>query len=58
MVALDPPVDPVLLRYVNRLSDLLFVMARVANHRGGVPRDRSGSRIRNQICSEFVPESL
>jgi cob(I)alamin adenosyltransferase len=37
MVALDPPVDPVLLRYVNRLSDLLFVMARAANHRGSVP---------------------
>jgi cob(I)alamin adenosyltransferase len=37
MVALDPPVDPVLLRYVNRLSDLLFVMARVVNHRGRVP---------------------
>jgi cob(I)alamin adenosyltransferase len=37
MVALDPPVDPVLLRYVNRLSDLLFVLARVANHRAGVP---------------------
>ena len=37
MVALDPPIDPVLLRYVNRLSDLLFVLARVANHRGGVP---------------------
>jgi len=37
MVALEPPVDPVLLRYVNRLSDLLFVMARVVNHRGGVP---------------------
>ena len=37
MVALDPPVDPVLLRYVNRLSDLLFVMARVVNHRGGIP---------------------
>jgi len=36
MVALDPPVDPVLLRYVNRLSDLLFVLARVANHRAGV----------------------
>jgi cob(I)alamin adenosyltransferase len=36
MVALDPPVDPVLLRYVNRLSDLLFVLARVANHRGGM----------------------
>ena len=37
MVALDPPVQPVLLRYVNRLSDLLFVLARVVNHRGGVP---------------------
>jgi len=37
MVALDPPVDPVLLRYVNSLSDLLFVMARVVNHRGGIP---------------------
>jgi cob(I)alamin adenosyltransferase len=36
MVALDPPVEPVLLRYVNRLSDLLFVLARAANHRGGV----------------------
>jgi len=37
MVALDPPVDAVLLRYVNRLSDLLFVLARAANQRGGVP---------------------
>ncbi len=37
MVAVDPPIDPVLLRYVNRLSDLLFVLARVVNHRGGVP---------------------
>jgi cob(I)alamin adenosyltransferase len=37
MVALDPAVDAVLLRYVNRLSDLLFVLARVANQRGGVP---------------------
>jgi cob(I)alamin adenosyltransferase len=37
MVALDPPVDPVLLRYVNRLSDLLFVLARVVNHRGRIP---------------------
>jgi cob(I)alamin adenosyltransferase len=32
-----PEVDPVLLRYVNRLSDLLFVMARWVNHRTGVP---------------------
>ena len=36
IVALDPPVDMVLIRYINRLSDLLFVLARVANHRGGV----------------------
>ena len=35
MVALSPPVDPVLIRYVNRLSDLLFVLARVVNTRGG-----------------------
>jgi len=35
MVSLEPPVDPVLLRYVNRLSDLLFVMARAANQRAG-----------------------
>jgi cob(I)alamin adenosyltransferase len=37
IVALRPPVDPVLVRYVNRLSDLLFVLARVVNHRGGAP---------------------
>jgi cob(I)alamin adenosyltransferase len=36
IVGLDPPVDPVLLRYVNRLSDLLFVLARLVNHRSGV----------------------
>ena len=30
-------VDPVLVVYLNRLSDLLFVMARAANHRSGVP---------------------
>ena len=42
MVALEPPVDPVLLRYVNRLSDLLFVMARAVNHRGGRRRRSTG----------------
>lgn len=30
-------VDPVVLTYLNRLSDLLFVMARAANARAGVP---------------------
>jgi cob(I)alamin adenosyltransferase len=37
VVALTPPVDGVLVRYVNRLSDLLFAMARAANHRSGRP---------------------
>ena len=37
VVSLQPAVDAVLLRYVNRLSDLLFVMARVVNHRSGEP---------------------
>jgi cob(I)alamin adenosyltransferase len=30
-------VEPELLVYVNRLSDLLFVMARAVNHRAGAP---------------------
>jgi cob(I)alamin adenosyltransferase len=37
IVALSPPVDGLLVRYVNRLSDLLFAMARAANHRSGRP---------------------
>ena len=36
MIALEPAIDAVLIRYINRLSDLLFVMARAANHRAGV----------------------
>jgi cob(I)alamin adenosyltransferase len=31
------PLDAVALRFLNRLSDLLFVMARVENRRAGVP---------------------
>jgi cob(I)alamin adenosyltransferase len=37
IVALTPPVDAVLVRYINRLSDLLFAMARAMNHRKGRP---------------------
>ena len=36
-VDLSPAPDGVLLQYINRLSDLLFVMARAASHRSGQP---------------------
>ena len=35
IVSLTPAVDAVLVRYVNRLSDLLFVLARAVNYRAG-----------------------
>lgn len=31
------PLDEAILRYLNRLSDLLFVLARLENHRAGTP---------------------
>jgi cob(I)alamin adenosyltransferase len=38
VVALGPrDVAPILVVYLNRLSDLLFVMARAVNHRAGMP---------------------
>ncbi|MFB3854358.1 MAG: cob(I)yrinic acid a,c-diamide adenosyltransferase [Vicinamibacterales bacterium] len=38
IVSLGPgAVDPLLLVYLNRLSDFLFVLARAANHRSGQP---------------------
>ena len=37
VIGLGPgAVDPVVIVYLNRLSDLLFVMARAVNHRAGV----------------------
>jgi cob(I)alamin adenosyltransferase len=37
IVGLSPAPDAVIVRYMNRLSDLLFVLARVANHRARQP---------------------
>jgi cob(I)alamin adenosyltransferase len=37
MIGLTPKTDAVLIRYINRLSDLLFVLARVVNHRAQQP---------------------
>ena len=34
-LAADVEVPPVVIRYLNRLSDLLFVLSRVANRRAG-----------------------
>jgi cob(I)alamin adenosyltransferase len=35
-LAATDPVDGRIVRFLNRLADLLFVMARSANHRAGV----------------------
>jgi len=35
-LAHDEPLDGVIVQYLNRLSDLLFVLARLENHRAGV----------------------
>ncbi len=35
-LARDETVDPDVIRYLNRLSDLLFALARLENHRAGV----------------------
>ena len=37
IVGLVPQPDPLLIQYMNRLSDLLFVLARVVNHRAHQP---------------------
>jgi cob(I)alamin adenosyltransferase len=38
-LARHEPVDPLVVTYLNRLSDLLFVLARDANRTAGVPED-------------------
>jgi cob(I)alamin adenosyltransferase len=39
-LARHEPVDAVLLAYMNRLSDLLFVLARYQNQKAGRAEDR------------------
>ncbi|MBP6820559.1 MAG: cob(I)yrinic acid a,c-diamide adenosyltransferase [Acidobacteria bacterium] len=41
-------INPHSLTYLNRLSDLLFVMARVANHRAGVKEQSANFSTRNK----------
>jgi cob(I)alamin adenosyltransferase len=36
-LARSEAVDPVVVKYLNRLSDLLFTLARLENHRAGQP---------------------
>jgi cob(I)alamin adenosyltransferase len=54
VVALGPDaVDPVVLTFVNRLSDLLFVLARLVNHRAGAPETEwYTSRRRTRIARD------
>lgn len=39
-LARQVPIDPVIGTYLNRLSDLLFVMARHENHKAELPEDK------------------
>lgn len=39
-LAREVPIDPVIGTYLNRLSDLLFVMARHENHKAELPEDK------------------
>lgn len=35
----DEAIEPIVIKYVNRLSDLLFALARLANNQAGVPEE-------------------
>lgn len=37
ILAIDTPADPALLRYINRLSDYLFILSRAINLTAGIP---------------------
>jgi cob(I)alamin adenosyltransferase len=39
-LARQVPIDPLIVTYLNRLSDLLFVMARHENHKAELPEDK------------------
>ena len=39
-LARETDVDPRIIVYLNRLSDLLFVLARFENHGAGIAEDR------------------
>jgi cob(I)alamin adenosyltransferase len=39
-LAAEEPINPSIIVYLNRLSDLLFVLARLTNHRAGVAEHR------------------
>jgi len=43
-LALNEPLNPAIVSYLNRLSSLLFVLARVANRRAGVEEKKWASR--------------
>ena len=56
-------VEPELLVYINRLSDLLFVMARAANHRAGRPKPSGNADDRHDgaryaYCERARPRAL
>ena len=47
-LAAHDEINPRALEYLNRLSDLLFVMARVANRRAGMPEQAANFSARGK----------
>ena len=44
----EEDVNPLTIVYLNRLSDLLFILARVVNHRGAIPEKMTDFSKRNE----------